>query len=428
MLIIVPAISWFLLNRKIQKRQDAFADQLPDLLQTLSSSLRSGQSLPQSIAAMAPDMSAPAGDELRRVVIENRIGRDLIESFKALAARMDSLDFDWVVRAIEINHHTGGDLSVILRRLDPTIRARNQVAGVVRSLTAEGRISGIVLSTLPPGLMLAVQFLNPDFMEPMFTTGTGSSNLHEVLLARSRSERVVQPWLKKANAIITGATPKSRIAKLREMAVTGGISSTWTPQRIATARTISLASGVTFGLLAWRGVSGNKGILLGAIIVLLGWRGVDTYLTNRARARQEAIQSELPDIADQIAITVQAGLGFEQAISRTVDSTEGPLSDELGRFLHDVRIGMTRGHAFKSLQERSDVPDMTSFVRAIAQAEKTGVSIADVLQIQADERAMKLPAPMLLPLVTCILPPLLMVLLGPAILQVMETGFGAGGI
>ncbi len=173
MVVFVPVIAWFLLNRKISKRQEAFADQLPDLLQTLSSSLRSGQSLPQSIAGMAPDMSSPAGDELRRVVIENRIGRDLIESFKDLAARMDSLDFDWVVRAIEINYKTGGDLSVILRRLDSTIRARNQVAGAVRALTAEGRISGIVLTALPPGLMLAVQFLNPEFMEPMFTTPTG---------------------------------------------------------------------------------------------------------------------------------------------------------------------------------------------------------------------------------------------------------------
>ena len=173
MVIFVPVIAMFLLNRKIQKRQDAFADQLPDLLQTLSSSLRSGQSLPQSIAGMAPDMASPAGDELRRVTIENRIGRDLIESFKDLAARMDSLDFDWVVRAIEINYRTGGDLSVILRRLDSTIRSRNQVAGAVRALTAEGRISGIVLASLPPGLMLAVQILNPEFMEPMFTTTTG---------------------------------------------------------------------------------------------------------------------------------------------------------------------------------------------------------------------------------------------------------------
>lgn len=173
MLILVPVVAWFLLNRRIQKRQDAFADQLPDLLQTLSSSLRSGQSLPQSIAGMAPDMAAPAGDELRRVVIENRIGRDLIESFKDLAARMDSLDFDWVVRAIEINYRTGGDLSLILRRLDSTIRARNQVAGAVRALTAEGRISGIVLSALPPGLLLAVQMLNPEFMEPMYTEPLG---------------------------------------------------------------------------------------------------------------------------------------------------------------------------------------------------------------------------------------------------------------
>lgn len=173
MCIFVPVVSRFLLNRKIRKRQEAFADQLPDLLQTLSSSLRSGQSLPQSIAGMAPDMASPAGDELRRVVIENRIGRDLIESFKDLAKRMDSLDFDWVVRAIEINYRTGGDLSVILRRLDATIRARNQVAGAVRALTAEGRISGIVLTALPPGLMLAVQFLNPEFMKPMFETSLG---------------------------------------------------------------------------------------------------------------------------------------------------------------------------------------------------------------------------------------------------------------
>lgn len=267
------------------------------------------------------------------------------------------------------------------------------------------------------------------------TNDTGSSNLHEVLLARSRSERVVQPWLKKVNSVLTGATPQSRIARLHEMAVTGGVSRTWTPQRIATVRTIALASGLTFGLLAWRTVDGTPGIILAAITVGLGWRGFDTYLTNRARARQEAIQAELPDIADQIAITVQAGLSFEQAISRTVDSTTGPLSDELGRFLHDVRIGQTRSKAFKGLQERANVPDMTNFVRAIAQAEKTGVSIADVLQIQADElrtkrrqraeeRAMKLPVLMLLPLVTCILPPLLMVLLGPAILQIMENGFG----
>jgi tight adherence protein B len=173
LLVMVPVVARFLLNHNISKRQEAFADQLPDLLQNLSSALRSGQSLPQSIASIAPDLDAPAGDELRRVVIENRIGRDLIESFNDLASRMNSVDFDWVVRAIEINYRTGGDLSVILRRLDATIRARNHVAGTVRSLTAEGRISGLVLTALPPCLMLAVQVLNPGFLDPLFTTPIG---------------------------------------------------------------------------------------------------------------------------------------------------------------------------------------------------------------------------------------------------------------
>lgn len=171
--VMVPIAARLKLKRNIDKRQEAFADQLPDLLQNLSSALRSGQSLPQAVAAIAPDLHPPASDELKRVVIENRIGRDLIKSFEDLASRMDSMDFDWVVRAIDINYKTGGDLSVILRRLDATIRARNHVAGTVRSLTAEGRMSGVVLAALPPFIMLAVMFMNPEFLDPLFYTALG---------------------------------------------------------------------------------------------------------------------------------------------------------------------------------------------------------------------------------------------------------------
>lgn len=262
-----------------------------------------------------------------------------------------------------------------------------------------------------------------------------SSNLHEVLLARSRSERVVKPWLNKLNSFVSGTNPKRRVEALHDLAVTAGVARTWTPQRIATARTISLICGLILGLLAWRALGGGVGIAFAAIMTGVGWRGFDVFMTNRARGRQEAIMMELPDIADQVAISVQAGLSFEQAIRRTVDSTDGPFSEELARFLHDTRVGIPRQQAFRALQERVDVGDVTSFVRAIAQAEKTGVSIAEILQIQADElrekrkqraeeRAMKLPVLMLMPLVSCILPPLLIVLLGPAIIKVMETGFG----
>lgn len=171
--VIVPVIAIALLSRNIAKRQQDFADQLPDLLQNLSSALRSGQSLPQAVASIAPEMPAPASEELRRVVVEHRIGRDLVQSFQDLATRMGSIDFDWVVRAIDINVQTGGDLSVILRRLDRTIRARNHVAGAVRSLSAEGRISGVVLTALPIVMLIGVQFLNPEFLEPLFETTLG---------------------------------------------------------------------------------------------------------------------------------------------------------------------------------------------------------------------------------------------------------------
>lgn len=262
-----------------------------------------------------------------------------------------------------------------------------------------------------------------------------ASNLHEVLLQRSRSERVVKPWLNKLQGLAGGATPKRRVEALHELATTAGLARTWSPQRIGTARTISILTGLLLALGFWRAIGGKEGIVFAVIVAAIGWKGFDVYLTNRARSRQEAITMDLPDVADQVAISVQAGLSFEQAIRRTVDSTDGPLAEELARFLHDTRVGLPRQVAFKNLQERVDVPDMTSFVRAIAQAEKTGVSIAEILQIQADElrekrkqraeeRAMKLPVLMLLPLVTCILPPLLIVLLGPAVIQVVSTGFG----
>lgn len=262
----------------------------------------------------------------------------------------------------------------------------------------------------------------------------GPRNLHEALLQRSRSERVVKPWLKKLNSMFERTAPTNKIDELYKLAETAGIARRWTPRRITITRMCLAAAGVVFGWLIFARVGGVVGALVGLIIAGMGWRVFDVYLTNRARLRQETITRELPDVADQVAISVQAGLSFEQAIRRTVNSTTGPLSDELARFLHDVRLGQARSKAFRALQERVDVQDVTSFVRAISQAEKTGVSIADILQIQSDElrerrkqraeeRAMRLPVLMLLPLVTCILPPLLIVLIGPAVIKVMQGGF-----
>lgn len=174
-LIVVFTIAgaWIALAIAVSRRQNEFSEQLPELLRQLSTTLRAGLSLTQAISAVSAEMPAPAGVELRRVSIEQRIGRNLDDSLSDLAERMGSEDFHWAARAIEINRRTGGDLAKVLRRLDETMRARNQVRGHVRTLTAEGRISAAVLTVLPPLLLLGISLINPDFLEPLFTTLAG---------------------------------------------------------------------------------------------------------------------------------------------------------------------------------------------------------------------------------------------------------------
>lgn len=265
----------------------------------------------------------------------------------------------------------------------------------------------------------------PVIEEPEFT------NLHEMLLARSRSERVVKPWLQQFNEALTGLNPASRIEYLHKLAIRASIQQTWTKARIGYVRTISTMFGAVFAFVAWLMMSGWQRWAMAVLIFVIGWRALDTFLEGRANARQEEIIRELPDIADQIAISAQAGLSFEQAMRRTVSSTSGPLAEEFAWFLYDVRVGVDRETAFNRLRDRVDVTDMTSFVRAISHAERSGASVAETLQIQADElresrrqraeeKAMRMPVVMLGPLITCIFPPLFIVLLGPAGISIME--------
>lgn len=165
--------SYVSLNASVARRRREFENQLPEMLQQMASTLRAGLSLPQVVTYVAKDLPQPMGEEMRRVAIEHRIGRNLSDAFNDLAERMDSEDLRWAVRAIEISQRTGGDLSLILRRLDATIRERNHIRGHVRSLTAEGRVSALVLTLLTPGLLLGISFANPGFIEPLFVTLAG---------------------------------------------------------------------------------------------------------------------------------------------------------------------------------------------------------------------------------------------------------------
>jgi tight adherence protein C len=158
----------------------------------------------------------------------------------------------------------------------------------------------------------------------------------------------------------------------------------------------------------------------------------EAVLWSRAQERQQVIGRELPDTLDQMSIAVEAGLGFESAFARAAANGSGPLAEELVRTLQDVAVGRPRRQAYEALVRRTDVPDLRRFIGAVNQADSYGVAVADVLRTQAEEmrvkrrqraeaEAMKVPVKVVFPLMLCILPAMLIVVVGPAVLQLMST-------
>jgi len=199
--------------------------------------------------------------------------------------------------------------------------------------------------------------------------------------------------------------------------------------RVITVVMVPVSLWFFYGLnpLGFQGKS-QMGVALLVVLVLLV--GPDAKLNRAVEERQKFIQRGLPDIIDLLVISVEAGLGFEQALDRTIRSVPGPLSDEFIRMLGEVRAGSTRAEAMRALDARVEVAEIRSFVLAILQADTFGVSIGRVLRSQAEEmrikrrqlaqeRAQKAPVKMLIPMVFCIFPALFTIVLGPAALRIM---------
>jgi tight adherence protein B len=152
---------------RARRRRARFADQLADTLAMLAGSLRTGYGLIQALDTVARESESPTAEEFRRLVVESRLGRDLSDSLWNLADRAGNEDFDWVVQAIGIHREVGGDLAEVLDRVGETIRDRNRVRRQVRALSAEGRVSAIVLFVLPFAVAAVVALTNPDYLNDL---------------------------------------------------------------------------------------------------------------------------------------------------------------------------------------------------------------------------------------------------------------------
>jgi tight adherence protein C len=157
----------------------------------------------------------------------------------------------------------------------------------------------------------------------------------------------------------------------------------------------------------------------------------DTIITFRARSRRERIQAELPDALDLLAVSVEAGLGFDGAITKLTEHMRGPLAEEFALTLGEMRIGESRQVALKKMGDRVNAPAMAAFTRAVIQADQLGISLGRILRLQAaearnrrqalaEERAMKAPIKMLFPTVIFIFPAMFIVILGPAFLNLSK--------
>ncbi len=193
----VPLATRAVLGLRRRRRQAAFADQLDDSLQLMASSLRAGHSLLRAVDAVSTEAASPTADEFTRIVNETRVGRDLGDALEEVAERTASDDFRWVAQAIGIHREVGGNLAEVLDTVGHTIRERNAIRRQVKALSAEGKLSAVVLMALPFGIVGFLAATNPGYLGGFTESLAGYLMIGAIVVLLS----VGGLWLKKTVAI-----------------------------------------------------------------------------------------------------------------------------------------------------------------------------------------------------------------------------------
>lgn len=292
------------------------------------------------------------------------------------------------------------------------------VIAIVASIAIAGGVSALV-GILIAGSAPRAKSPRPEIAGPVASIATGPATSGP---AAARS----------AGSALVDIAPRGYLGWLDRKLVLAGWPKGWTIERIITAKPMLT---VALGIVAFLYIVNDPVPLrigLGAFVVILAFFVPDLLILSRAQERQEKMQLALPDTLDQMTISVEAGLGFESAMSKAGTNGIGPLADELIRTLQDMSIGRSRRDAYEALGARTSSEDLRRFTKSVIQADMYGIAIADVLRVQAaemrlkrrqraEEKAMKVPVKVLFPLIFCILPVLFIVLLTPAVLSMIES-------
>jgi len=274
-----------------------------------------------------------------------------------------------------------------------------------------------------------------------------TASLEDIELSQPLSERVIFPLARKFGQIAVRFTPQNALQNTARRLELAGNPRGMDPTVFWAARFIVavILGGLmlflmTIGVPTW---SWGRKLLVIAFFMIFGFFLPELLLTSRIQRRQKAIRRAMPDALDLLTICVEAGLGFDGAMSKVYEKWDNELALAFGRVLREIQLGKLRRDALRDMADRMGIAEMTSFVAAVIQSEQLGVSMAKVLHIQADqmrikrrqiaeEEAHKAPIKMLIPMAILIFPSICIVLMTPAVLMLMRSAlntilFGGGG-
>ncbi len=265
------------------------------------------------------------------------------------------------------------------------------------------------------------------------------ADLEEIELSQPIAERIIYPIARKLGELALRFTPQNAIQqttkKLERAGSPGGMDATvfWA------LRIAGLSLGALLFFVATISPEGSflkgRGLLIGIPAAAMGFFLPELWLQGRISKRQNDVRKALPDALDLLTICVEAGLGFDAAMSKVYEKWDNVVAISFGRVIREIQLGKLRRDALKDMAERLSVSEMTSFIAAVIQSEQLGVSLARVLRIQADqmrikrrqiaeEAAAKAPIKMLIPMALLIFPSICIVLMTPAVLMLMQSALG----
>jgi tight adherence protein C len=241
----------------------------------------------------------------------------------------------------------------------------------------------------------------------------------------------IPPLYERFASVARRLTPADYTRRLQRRLDIAGNPAGWLPERVLAFKGIGLTAGVLVGLYMGLQYGPLTTVFLPVAGGAAGFYLPDIWIRNLGERRQVEMRTDLPDAIDMLTVCVEAGLGFDAALGRVAQTMDGPAAFEFARVIQEMQFGSSRIDALRAAADRTDIPELRTFISSIVQSTELGISIGDVLRAQsgqmrvvrrqrAEEQAQKLPVKILLPLIFCILPALFVVVLGPAVLNIKD--------